>query len=55
MHRSPTLQSILEAARKRFRARGGIPHEAFWEKVEAANAAPTGKQRRSQETGRAKD
>jgi prevent-host-death family protein len=30
MGHSPELQSILEAARKRFREGGGIPHEEFW-------------------------
>jgi hypothetical protein len=32
---SAQLQSILEAARKRFREGRGIPHEAFWSEVEA--------------------
>ena len=36
MGHSPKLQAILEAARKRFREGGGIPHEAFWNEVEAA-------------------
>jgi PHD/YefM family antitoxin component YafN of YafNO toxin-antitoxin module len=35
---SPKLQSILEAARKRFREGRGIPHEEFWSEVEAENA-----------------
>lgn len=37
MGHSPKLQSILEAARKRFRAGAGIPHETFWKEVEAEN------------------
>jgi prevent-host-death family protein len=35
MGHSAQLQSILEAARKRFREGRGIPHEAFWSEVEA--------------------
>jgi hypothetical protein len=40
--RLPKLQAILEAARNRFRARGGIPHETFWKEVEADNTGRTG-------------
>lgn len=50
MGNSPKLQSILEAARKRFRAGGGIPHDRFWKEVEAENAAKTRKR-----TGTRKD
>ena len=39
MGHSPKLQSILEAARKRFREGRGIPHESFWKEVEAENAS----------------
>ncbi len=39
MGHSPKLQAILEAARKRFRQGHGIPHEAFWQEVEAENAS----------------
>jgi len=39
MGHSQKLQSILEAARKRFRERRGIPHETFWKEVEAATAS----------------
>jgi prevent-host-death family protein len=35
MGHSPRLQAILEAARKRFRAGAGIPHETFWKEIEA--------------------
>jgi prevent-host-death family protein len=35
MAHSPKLQAILEAARQRFRAGKGIPHETFWQEVEA--------------------
>jgi PHD/YefM family antitoxin component YafN of YafNO toxin-antitoxin module len=35
---SPKLQSILEAARKRFKEGQGISHETFWNEVEAENA-----------------
>jgi PHD/YefM family antitoxin component YafN of YafNO toxin-antitoxin module len=38
MGHSPKLQAILEAARKRFRSGGGIPHETFWKEFEAENA-----------------
>jgi prevent-host-death family protein len=39
MGHSPKLQSILEAARKRFRAGQGIPHETFWQELEAENSS----------------
>jgi prevent-host-death family protein len=35
MAHSPKLQAILEAARQRFRAGEGIPHETFWQDAEA--------------------
>lgn len=34
---SPRLRAILDAARERFRAGQGIPHEQFWQEVEAEN------------------
>lgn len=37
MGQSTKLQTILEAARKRFREGAGIPHETFWKEVEAEN------------------
>ena len=40
MGHSPKLQSILEAARKRFQQGRGIPHDKFWEEIEAENASP---------------
>lgn len=40
---SPKLQAILEAARQRFRAGEGIPHETFWQEVEAVNARKAAK------------
>jgi prevent-host-death family protein len=43
---SPKLQAILEASRERFRAGGGIPHERFWQEVEAETASQ-GKKRNS--------
>lgn len=52
MGHSPKLQSILEAARKRFRKGGGIPHETFWKEVEAANVSKAPKQTRSAKNGR---
>jgi prevent-host-death family protein len=39
MGHSPKLQSILEAARRRFREGRGIPHEAFWKEVEEKTAS----------------
>jgi prevent-host-death family protein len=41
MGHSAQLQSILEAARKRFREGRGIPHETFWAEVEAEKPKPT--------------
>ena len=52
---SPKLQTILEAARKRFRAGAGIPHETFWKEVEAENAGRSKKKRsRTRKNGRTK-
>ena len=52
MGHSPKLQAILEAARKRFRAGAGIPHESFWKEVEAENAGRMKKQSGSRKNGR---
>lgn len=52
MGHSPKLQSILEAARKRFREGRGIPHEAFWKEVEAENVRAIRKQSRTGKNGR---
>jgi prevent-host-death family protein len=49
---SPKVQSILEAARKRFRAGRGIPHETFWKEFEAENAAAGPKRSRARKNGR---
>jgi prevent-host-death family protein len=49
---SPKLQSILEAARKRFRERRGIPHETFWQEVEAEKTAKSTKRGRAGKNGR---
>ena len=51
---SPKLQSILEAARKRFRAGGGIPHDVFWKEVEAENASKLKKRGSTRKNGRTK-
>jgi prevent-host-death family protein len=53
MGHSPGLQTILEAARKRFRARAGIPHETFWKEVAAENAPRTRKPSAPRKNGRA--
>jgi len=55
MGHSPKLQSILEAARKRFRAGEGIPHDAFWKEVEAENAVRLKKRSGARKNGRTKD
>ena len=55
MGHSPKLQAILEAARKRFRAGGGIPHDAFWKEVEAENAGRLKKRSKVRKDGRTKD
>jgi prevent-host-death family protein len=53
MGHSRQLQKILEAARKRFRAGAGIPHEVFWKDIEAENAGKTKKRSRTRKAGRA--
>ena len=52
MGHSPRLQSILEAARKRFREGRGIPHETFWKEVEAENAGKSARRGRTRKNGR---
>jgi prevent-host-death family protein len=52
MGHSRGLQSILEAARKRFREGRGIPHETFWKEVEAENAGKRTKRGRTGKSGR---
>ena len=52
MGHSEELQSILETARKRFRAGAGIPHEKFWTEVEAENTRRSSKRRRERKIGR---
>lgn len=52
MGHSPKLQSILEAARKRFRAGRGIPHETFWQEIESENASGTSRRDREAKNGR---
>jgi prevent-host-death family protein len=51
---SPKLQTILEAARKRFRAGGGIPHETFWKEVEAENSSRVRNRSSPRKNGRTK-
>lgn len=51
MGHSSKLQSILEAARSRFREGRGIPHETFWKEVEAENAGKSAKRRRAAKNG----
>jgi hypothetical protein len=53
MRHSPKLQSILQAARKRFREGRGIPHETFWKEVEAESAGKTSKRSGKGKNGRA--
>ena len=54
MGHSPKLQSILEAARTRFRQRRGIPHQTFWKEVEAENATRIPRRNRSGKNARTK-
>ena len=54
MGHSPKLQTILEGARKRFRARAGIRHETFWKEVEAENADRIKKRSSKRKNGRTK-
>ena len=55
MGHSARLQRILEAARKRFRAGAGIPHETFWKEVEAENAGRIKKRATARKNGRRND
>ena len=48
---SRKLQTILEAARKRFQEGAGIPHETFWKEVEAENAGTLKKKGRAAKKG----
>lgn len=52
MGHSPKLQSLLEAARTRFREGRGIPHQTFWAEIEAANARKIVKRTRTGKNGR---
>jgi prevent-host-death family protein len=52
MGHSPKLQTILEAARKRFREGAGIPHETFWNEVEKENAGRIKKRSSPRKNGR---
>ena len=52
MGHSPKLQSILEAARKRFLAGAGIPHEIFWKRVDEQKAAKSKKRAGIRKNGR---
>jgi len=52
MGHSEKLQTILEAARKRFRAGAGIPHETFWKEVKAQTTSRSAKRRRVRKNGR---
>jgi prevent-host-death family protein len=54
MGHSPKLQAILEAARKRFREGRGIPHETFWQEVEAQKASQSTKRGRTRKNGRSR-
>jgi len=51
MGHSPKLQAILEAARKRFRAGAGIPHETFWKVMEAETAGRARKRSKTRRGG----
>ncbi len=51
MGHSPKLQAILDAARQRFRAGAGIPHETFWREVEEETLKSSKKQSGSAKSG----
>ena len=51
MGHSAKLQSILEMARKRFRAGRGVPHERFWAEIEAENTGKSSRRRRQGKNG----
>jgi hypothetical protein len=52
MGHSPKLQSILQAARKRFRQGRGISHETFWKEAEPNNTGKNPKRVRTEKNGR---
>ena len=52
MGHSPKLQSILEAARKRFQKGRGIPHETFWKEIETDNGGKNRKRVPVRKNGR---
>jgi prevent-host-death family protein len=52
MGHSPELQTILEAARKRFREGRGIAHDTFWKEVEAEQGSKRTKRSRTGKNGR---
>jgi prevent-host-death family protein len=54
MGHSPKLQSILETARKRFRAGRGIPHQTFWKEMAAESVGNHAKASRAVKKGRTK-
>jgi prevent-host-death family protein len=54
MGHSEELQSILEAARQRFREGRGIPHETFWKEVTAEAAIERPSRSRAAKNGRPK-
>ena len=54
MGHSAKLQSILEAARQRFREGRGIPHESFWKDVAAEAVNDGHKRSRAAKKGRTK-
>jgi prevent-host-death family protein len=51
MAHSPKLQAILEAARQRFRTGEGIPHETFWQEVEAETSSESVKTSKTRKKG----
>lgn len=54
MGHSEKLQSILQAARQRFKEGRGIPHEAFWKEVAAKATNQRSRRPRAAKNGRAK-
>src|SRR4051812_7295492 len=54
MGHSHELQAILEAARKRFRERRGIPHASFWKEIEAKPSIAPSKRNSAKKQTRSK-
>src|SRR5690242_21860860 len=45
---SPKFQALLDKSRRQIEDTGGIPHDAFWREVAAANRQPASKGKQEQ-------